>query len=131
MTILAKFRVWYSIHPGGPGCSALEGLSQENGPWSWEPGTAHPIPNQWSWHKLASILWVEQPVGTGFSQGTPNIHNEDELAAQFVGFLNQFLNVFSELKGKNFYAAGESYAGLYVPCSYASSSNWLFAYYKL
>ncbi|KAG9073669.1 hypothetical protein FS749_014806, partial [Ceratobasidium sp. UAMH 11750] len=55
------------------------------------------------------------PVGTGFSQGVPNITDEDQLAAQFAGFLAQFLKVFSELKGKNFYAAGESYAGLYVP----------------
>jgi len=29
--------------------------------------------------------------------------------------LQQFLEVFSELKGKNFYASGESYAGMYVP----------------
>lgn len=54
------------------------------------------------------MLWVEQPVGTGFSQGTPNIKNEDDLAAQIVGFFQQFLEVFSELKGKNFYVSGES-----------------------
>lgn len=54
---------------------------------------------------------MEQPVGTGFSQGTPNITNDDELAAQLTGFLGQFLEVFSELKGNNFYLAGESYAG--------------------
>ena len=34
--------------------------------------------------------------------------NETELAAQLVGFFQQFLNVFSELKGKTFYLAGES-----------------------
>lgn len=32
-------------------------------------------------------LWVEQPVGTGFSIGTPTISNESELADQFYGFL--------------------------------------------
>ncbi|CAE6369106.1 unnamed protein product [Rhizoctonia solani] len=100
---------------GGPGCSSLEGLLQENGPFTWPTGTAKPIRNQWAWTNLSHVLWVEQPVGTGFSQGIPNITNEDQLAAQFAGFLAQFLEVFSELKGKNFYAAGESYAGLYVP----------------
>ena len=45
---------------------------------------------------------------TGFSQGTPNITNDDELAAQLMGFLEQFLEVFSELKGKNFDLSGES-----------------------
>ncbi|KAF9558385.1 alpha/beta-hydrolase [Agrocybe pediades] len=100
---------------GGPGCSSLEGFLQENGPFSWSTGTAHPVPNQFSWTNLSSVLWVEQPVGTGFSQGKPNIKNEDDLAAQLVGFLQQFLLVFPELKGKKLYLTGESYAGTYVP----------------
>ncbi|KAF9506080.1 hypothetical protein BS47DRAFT_1378162 [Hydnum rufescens UP504] len=100
---------------GGPGCSSLEGFLQENGPFTWPSGTAKPIPNQWSWTNLTSMLWVEQPVGTGFSQGVPNISNDDELAAQVAGFLVQFLEVFHELKHKNFYVSGESYAGYYVP----------------
>ncbi|CAE6433175.1 unnamed protein product [Rhizoctonia solani] len=100
---------------GGPGCSSLEGVLQENGPFAWSAGTAKPERNQWAWTNLSHVLWVEQPVGTGFSQGVPNITNDDQLAAQFAGFLAQFLEVFSELKGKSFYAAGESYAGFYVP----------------
>ncbi|EIN04304.1 alpha/beta-hydrolase [Punctularia strigosozonata HHB-11173 SS5] len=100
---------------GGPGCSSLEGLLQENGPFSWSWGQAIPTVNQWSWTNLSSILFVEQPVGTGFSQGTPNITNEDQLAEQLVGFFQQFLEVFSELKGKKFYLSGESYAGTYIP----------------
>ncbi|KAI0343371.1 alpha/beta-hydrolase [Trametopsis cervina] len=100
---------------GGPGCSSLEGFLQENGPISWSWGQAEPTPNQWSWTSLANVVWVEQPVGTGFSQGTPNITNDDELAAQVAGFLGQFLEVFHELKGSNFWVTGESYAGFYVP----------------
>ncbi|KAJ7165912.1 alpha/beta-hydrolase [Mycena filopes] len=100
---------------GGPGCSSLEGFLQENGPFQWGVGTAKPIPNVNSWTNLSSMLWVEQPVGTGFSQGTPNIKNEDDLAAQLVGFLNQFLEVFAELNGKKLYLSGESYAGQFVP----------------
>ncbi|KAF8876000.1 alpha/beta-hydrolase [Infundibulicybe gibba] len=100
---------------GGPGCSSLEGLLQENGPFQWGVGTAKPVQNPFSWTNLSSVLWVEQPVGTGFSQGTPNIKNEDDLAAQLVGFMQQFLEVFSELKNKKLYLTGESYAGTYVP----------------
>ncbi|KAF9262147.1 alpha/beta-hydrolase [Marasmius fiardii PR-910] len=111
---------------GGPGCSSLEGFLQENGasyqiplhnlnPFQWGVGTAKPIVNEHSWTNLSSVLWVEQPVGTGFSQGTPNIRNEDDLAQQLVGFFNQFLDIFSELKGKKLYLSGESYAGAYVP----------------
>jgi carboxypeptidase D len=101
-------------------------------PFSWSLGQAKPTVNEHSWTNLSSILWVEQPVGTGFSQGVPNAQNEDDVAAQLVGFLQQFLEVFSELKGKQFYLTGESvrfcgkpfrnltyrdqYAGTYVPC---------------
>ncbi|KAG8218065.1 Alpha/Beta hydrolase protein [Butyriboletus roseoflavus] len=93
---------------GGPGCSSLEGLLQENGPLSWSWGQAQATVNEHSWTNLSSVLWVEQPVGTGFSQGTPDIENEDQLAEQLVGFMRQFLEVFYELKGKKLWLTGES-----------------------
>jgi len=100
---------------GGPGCSSLEGFLQENGPISWSWGQAEPTPNPFSWTKLSHMIWVEQPVGTGFSQGTPNITNDFQLADQVYGFFQQFLEVFSELKGLDLWLSGESYAGYYVP----------------
>lgn len=72
------------------------------------------------------MLWVEQPVGTGFSQGAPLVQvcvaslcisafllydtgqNQVELAEELVGFMQQFLEVFSELKGNKLYLTGES-----------------------
>jgi carboxypeptidase D len=48
------------------------------------------------------MLFVENPVGVGYSQGTPNITNEVELGT-------------FELKGHKTYLTGESYAGFYVP----------------
>jgi len=42
-------------------------------PFSWAPGTAKPIVNDFSWTNLSSVLFVEQPVGTGYSVGKPNI----------------------------------------------------------
>ncbi|KZV64305.1 alpha/beta-hydrolase [Peniophora sp. CONT] len=100
---------------GGPGCSSLEGFLQENGPISWSWGQSAPTLNPWAWTNVSNVVWVEQPVGTGFSQGTPDISNDDELAAEVAGFLEQFLEVFSELKGLDFFVTGESYAGFYVP----------------
>ena len=64
--------------------------------------------NEHSWTNLSSVLYIEQPVGTGYSQGTPNIKDEDDLAAQFVGFLQQFLKVFPEMNGAKTYLTGES-----------------------
>lgn len=34
--------------------------------------------------------------------------DENDVAEQLVGFLQQFLSVFSELQGKNLYLTGES-----------------------
>ena len=67
--------------------------------------------------------------------------NENDVAEQLVGFLQQFLEVFSELKGKNFYPTGENvssvgifrdhefnlmleqYAGMYVSCMWWHSGS--------
>ena len=104
-------------------------MSDTSQPFLWQPGQAGPTQNEWSWTNLSSVLYVEQPIGTGFSQGTPTARvrdlcismsarlgiqcpgrwqNEIDVAEQIVGFLQQFLEVFSELKGKNFYLTGES-----------------------
>ncbi|KAJ2976618.1 hypothetical protein NQ176_g4846 [Zarea fungicola] len=99
---------------GGPGCSSLTGLLNENGPFQLIDGTLAPVKNPYSWHKLTNMVWVEQPVGTGFSQGEPNISNEIELAAQFRGFWENFVRTF-QLQGSKIHLAGESYAGVYVP----------------
>jgi carboxypeptidase D len=40
--------------------------------------------------------------------------NEDDVAAQLVGFLQQFLEIFQELKGKKFYLTGESVSALFL-----------------
>lgn len=100
---------------GGPGCSSLESLLQETGPISWQLGTARPVKNQFSWNKLSSMLYVEQPVGTGYSEGAVQAHNETDISRDLFGFFQEWLKVFPEMKDKNFYLTGESYAGLYIP----------------
>jgi len=63
---------------------------------------------------LTSMIWVEQPVGTGFSQGVPDATNETTVAAEFLGFFKNFIDTFG-LQNKRIYITGESYAGYYVP----------------
>lgn len=77
-------------------------------------GTYKPVPNTYSWVNLTNMVWVEQPVGTGFSQGTPTATNEAEVAAQFLGFFKNFVDTFA-MEGFTVYITGESYAGYYVP----------------
>lgn len=103
---------------GGPGCSSLDGLLQENGPFLWQSGTYSPIQNPYSWTNLTNMIWVDQPVGTGFSpasNGTPaSIKNETQVAQDFMGFWKNFMDTF-DLVGRKVYITGESYAGQYIP----------------
>ena len=103
---------------GGPGCSSLDGLLQENGPFLWQPGTYDPIPNPYSWTNLTNMIWVDQPIGTGLSPAAPGapagIKNEGDVAKQFMGFWKNFINTF-DMKGRKVYLTGESYAGQYIP----------------
>ncbi|UZJ56140.1 hypothetical protein CBS101457_005460 [Exobasidium rhododendri] len=100
---------------GGPGCSALGGMTQELGPWLYESVNEEPYPNSYSWTKAATMVFVEQPVGTGFTTGVVTNTNEDQVAAQFATFLDNFYETFPELAGKKLYITGESYAGTYIP----------------
>lgn len=97
-----------------PGCSSLEGLLQENGPFLWQDGTYAPIENPYGWNRLTNVIYVDQPVGTGFSQGTPTAQNEVDVANQFMEFWKNFVDTF-DLTGYKVYVVGESYAGMYVP----------------
>ncbi|KAH8719175.1 Alpha/Beta hydrolase protein [Phaeosphaeriaceae sp. PMI808] len=107
-----EITIWLN---GGPGCSSLEGFLQENGPISWQYGSApFAVKNPWAWNNLTNMVWVEQPVGTGFSQGKPTATSQEETAEQFLGFFKNFLVTFGLTKRKVF-IAGESYAGRYVP----------------
>ena len=99
---------------GGPGCSSLSGLLSENGPFQWQAGTLLPTPNPYSWTNLTNMLWVEQPVGVGFTQGTPDIVDEAMLAQQFMGFYRNWVDIF-QAQDKKVYVTGESYGGYYVP----------------
>ncbi|ORY40225.1 alpha/beta-hydrolase [Rhizoclosmatium globosum] len=100
---------------GGPGCSSLYGDFVENGPLMInEDGslTANPT----SWHNHANILYLEQPLGTGFSANMSHfVSSEWELATNVLYFLNGFYTAFPAAKAWNLYLTGESYAGTYIP----------------
>lgn len=106
-----EITIWLN---GGPGCSSLEGFFQENGPVIWQYGSYRPVKNPYTWANLTNVVWVEQPIGTGFTQGTPTETNEDEVAATFLGWFKNFIDTFN-LHNRKIYVTGESYAGYYVP----------------
>ncbi|KAK3361084.1 serine carboxypeptidase [Lasiosphaeria ovina] len=104
---------------GGPGCSSVGELLQENGPVLWQPGVFAPVANKWSWHHLTNVVWVDQPIGSGFSHGEVTARNEQDVARQFLGFWKNFVDAFA-LQGYTVYVTGSSYSGMYTP--YISSA---------
>ncbi|KAK6525356.1 hypothetical protein TWF694_005495 [Orbilia ellipsospora] len=102
---------------GGPGASSMYGLFLEMGPSKFPKtgGGAKPEYNKYSWNSNANILFVDQPVNTGFSySGTPA---SDSAAAgkDIAALLALFFEQFPQYAKLDFHLAGESYAGHYVP----------------
>ena len=110
---------------GGPGCSSNVGLFYENGPYTMSPNSDPALKysfnrNSLSWTNVAHMVWVEQPLRTGFSVPSndakdPRVHNEYDVANDFHDFLTSFFSVFEHLKDSPLYIVGESYGGRYVP----------------
>ncbi|CAK64117.1 unnamed protein product (macronuclear) [Paramecium tetraurelia] len=102
---------------GGPGCSSLTGAMIENGPFVFIGGTPIFEENKYSWGKFAHMLYVETPVGVGFSyKNDGNTTTSDDVTAQNNYYmLLAFYRKFPEYKNNELYIAGESYAGTYIP----------------
>ncbi|CAK1544219.1 unnamed protein product [Leptosia nina] len=101
---------------GGPGYSSLVGLFSIIGPFTIENNEVKKRPL--SWAADYSLLFVDNPVGAGFSftndeRGYPD--NEDDVGDQLHIFLVQFFKLFPESKEAPLFVIGESYAGKYVP----------------
>ncbi|CAH8516892.1 unnamed protein product [Dicrocoelium dendriticum] len=101
---------------GGPGCSSMEGLLDECGPFKLVDAK-HLEENLWSWNKFANILYLESPVGVGFSYSKDgNVTSDDDMTSlnTYHALLN-FLEKFPAYKKRDFYITGESYGGVYIP----------------
>ncbi|KAK6347705.1 Cell death protease [Orbilia javanica] len=100
---------------GGPGCSSLDGALMEVGPYRVKDGKLSY--NEGSWHEFANLLFVDNPVGTGFSyvNGNGFLHELPEMANHFVTFLEKFFEIFPHYEKDEIWFGGESYAGQYIP----------------
>ena len=99
---------------GGPGCSSAVALFGENGPCKVNAdGTATKL-NPYSWNRNATLIYVDQPAGTGFSYGAKDA-TEAGVAKDMVDFLVQWFRIHGKFSHHDLYVTGESYAGHYVP----------------
>jgi hypothetical protein len=60
----APLTLWLN---GGPGASSMRGLLRENGPCSVNADSNSTTNNPWSWNEVSNMIYIDQPVQTGFS----------------------------------------------------------------
>ncbi|KAI0831822.1 Alpha/Beta hydrolase protein [Trametes gibbosa] len=121
---------------GGPGSSSLLGFLYENGPIRMQPDGSVSQNND-SWDHLVDYIWIDQPVGTGWSTTDSDGYGLSQRLIQVarwltprrdeadsadrdgfrvqMGFLENLVKVFPSLKKRPLYLTGESYAGMYIP----------------
>jgi carboxypeptidase C (cathepsin A) len=104
---------------GGPGCSSLDGWANEHGPMQFKDDGKFYL-NEFSWNRAANVIYLESPGDVGFSYIDSKLDNDlyidDDVAAEDnLKALLDFFVKFPTMKNKDFYIAGESYGGIYVP----------------
>ncbi|CAD8043909.1 unnamed protein product [Paramecium primaurelia] len=108
------FLIWLQ---GGPGCSSQSAFFELIGPFritkSDTDFTIEKKDN--SWNDFASILFIDQPFETGFSQGEILINSTLQASTYFVEFMVEFFKVHPEFLLAKTYLTGFSYTGHFAP----------------
>ncbi|TQS35102.1 hypothetical protein Golomagni_04492 [Golovinomyces magnicellulatus] len=114
--------VWLN---GGPGCSSMIGLFQENGPCHFEDGSSEPTLNPYSWNEFANMLYIDQPIGVGFSHGRNNVSSTVSAAPLVWKLIQAFYAQFPQYENRALGIFSESYGGHYGPqfATYFQSQN--------
>ncbi|KAG9149542.1 hypothetical protein Leryth_014322, partial [Lithospermum erythrorhizon] len=108
---------------GGPGCSCLSVLLYQMGPFAINyTGSTGEVPtlrvNPYAWTKVANIIFVDQPAGTGYSYGKDqdSYMTSDSLSASSSHeFLKKWLLLHPRFLANSLYIAGDSYTGIIIP----------------
>ncbi|KAF2354231.1 Peptidase S10 serine carboxypeptidase [Trinorchestia longiramus] len=102
---------------GGPGCSSLDGLLTELGPFKVNDDAQTLTENPYTWNTFANIVYLESPACVGFSYNEENgcSASDDTTAQHNYVALQQFFQRFPSYRSSPFFVTGESYGGIYVP----------------
>ncbi|KAF8152369.1 serine carboxypeptidase [Crassisporium funariophilum] len=110
----APLALWFN---GGPGSSSMIGLLQEHGPCRITNDSSSVTLNPFSWNNEANVLYIDQPVGVGFSHGDLKVGTSQAAATDIWSFMQIFLSDsrFSKYQANNLAIWTESYGGHYGP----------------
>ncbi|KAG6861354.1 hypothetical protein C0995_001087 [Termitomyces sp. Mi166 len=85
----APLALWFN---GGPGSSSMIGLFQEHGPCRITNDSSSVTLNPYSWNNRANMLYIDQPIGVGFSHGDPSVGTSQQAASDVWTFMQLFFN---------------------------------------
>lgn len=99
-----------------PGSSSMIGLLQENGPCRINNDTTTVSHNPNSWNNEANVLYIDQPVGVGFSHGNTTVGTSLAAAEDVWTFLQIFLSDkrFAHLRFNKLALWTESYVPFFL-----------------
>ncbi|XP_073148539.1 serine carboxypeptidase-like 17 isoform X2 [Henckelia pumila] len=108
---------------GGPGCSGFSALVYEIGPLAFDFSTFNGslpdlVLSPYSWTKIASIIFIDAPVGTGFSYiNTSQVYTSSDTksTSDYDMFLRKWLLNHPSFVKNRLYVGGDSYGGKMVP----------------
>jgi len=104
---------------GGPGGSSMFGLLKLHGPILTTVDEDDMLSgvekNPNSWGRKHNMLYIDNPVGAGFSYSNKMPTTQDEVTDNLYEMLQQWFTLFPQYQSNPFYPFGESYAGKYVP----------------
>uniref|UniRef100_A0A7E4UT38 Carboxypeptidase n=1 Tax=Panagrellus redivivus TaxID=6233 RepID=A0A7E4UT38_PANRE len=103
---------------GGPGCSSLQGILVEMGPYRVHDWGARVTENPYAWNRYANVIYLDAPAGVGYSMNTNSnfTFTDDQVAKDNAQALKYFFTkLFPEFLPNDFYIGGESYGGYYIP----------------
>ncbi|XP_011627623.1 serine carboxypeptidase-like 7 isoform X1 [Amborella trichopoda] len=123
---------------GGPGCSGFSGLVIETGPLRIKVeeynGTLPALRyNPYSWTKVANVIYVDSPIGTGFSysKSPPDYATSDSKTVKDLHkFLTNWFIEYPEFLSNPLYIAGDSYSGITVPVLTSEIANGIDSGYR-
>uniref|UniRef100_A0A0E0JB25 Carboxypeptidase n=1 Tax=Oryza nivara TaxID=4536 RepID=A0A0E0JB25_ORYNI len=103
---------------GGPGCSGFLSNFLQIGPYLFAGGSLSP--NPFAWNRRFGLLFIDSPLGTGFSVAPSPAAiptNQSVVADHVLAALQSFLSLEPSFRARPLYLTGESYAGKTIPAA--------------
>lgn len=107
--------VWF--FEGGPGMSSLHAMFYQNGPFKLENDGTTLLKNEFSFNNFADVLYLDQPLGTGFSNCSNSSlipQHESLIIEDLMSFVHNFIEMHPEYTDRPLYMVSQAYGSHFL-----------------